>query len=59
MNNLPYWDIYGPGHPSAPAFILRPVCSWFDKPTMSADVQAPQAARPEPVLSAVEGPVEG
>ena len=58
-NNLNYWDIYGPRHTLAPPFILRPVCSWFDKLTMSGDVQAPQTARPELVLSAAEGLVEG
>jgi hypothetical protein len=33
--------------------------SWFDKLTMSGDAQALQIARPEPVLSAAEGRVEG
>jgi hypothetical protein len=42
-----YWDINSPGHPLIPAFMLGLVCSWFDKLTMSEDVQAPQAARPE------------
>ena len=33
--------------------------SWFDKLTMSGEAQALQTARPELVLSAAEGPVEG
>jgi hypothetical protein len=57
--NPNYWYIYGSGQALVTAFILRPVCSWFDKLTMSGDAQAPQTARPEPVLSAAEGLVEG